>query len=156
MQTLIIQWILRYSSVLVRLALGIVFLSMVADRLGLWGPPGTPNVSWGNFENFINSVRDLNPYLPEILVPVVSWGVTVAELVFGLLLLIGYKTQWVALLSGFLCLTFVISTGIAFGIKAPLSFSVVVDVACAFLLASQGRYPLSVDQWLKNRKHGFR
>jgi|GEM_PF-4494908 len=31
------QWFLRFS-----LAAGL--LSAVADRLGLWGPPGTPNV----------------------------------------------------------------------------------------------------------------
>ncbi len=37
-----------FSSVLLRLALGISFVSAVADRFGLWGVYGQPNVSWGN------------------------------------------------------------------------------------------------------------
>lgn len=141
----IINWIHRYSTVFVRLALGAIFLSVVADRLGLWGPPGAKNVSWGNFENFLDNVRLLNPFLPEMLVPILGWAVTAAEFSFGILLLIGYKTRWVALLSGFLLLSFVLSTGIAFGIKVPLNFSIVVDSAAAFLLASQSNFPLSLD-----------
>lgn len=141
-----ISWIRRYSTVLARLALGAIFLSVVSDRLGLWGPPGAPNVSWGTFENFLNNVRLLNPYLPEVFVPVVGWGVTAAESTFGVLLLMGYRTKTVALLSGFLLLTFVVSTGLAFGVKVPLNFSIVVDSACAFLLASQDTFPLSLDQ----------
>lgn len=143
-----VQWFYRYSTVIARLALGIIFLSVVSDRLGLWGPPGAPNVSWGNFDNFLDNVRVLNPYLPEALVPVLGWGVTVAEFTLGVLLLIGYKTRHVALLAGFLFLSFVISTGLAFGIKVPLNFSIIADAACAFLLASQRAFPLSLDQWL--------
>lgn len=148
----IISWIHRYSTVLVRLALGAIFLSVVADRLGIWGPPGAKNVSWGNFENFLDNVRLLNPFLPEMLIPVVGWVVTAAELTFGVLLLIGYKTKWVALLSGFLLLSFVLSTGIAFGVKVPLNFSIVVDSAAAFLLASQSAFPLSLDARLAKKE----
>lgn len=156
MENKIVNWIHRYSTVLVRLALGAIFLSVVADRLGLWGPPGAKNVSWGNFENFLDNVRLLNPYLPEMLVPVAGWVVTAAELTFGVLLLIGYKTRWVALLSGFLLLSFVLSTGIAFGVKVPLNFSIVVDSAAAFLLASQTAFPLSLDARLaKKENHTF-
>jgi hypothetical protein len=34
-----------FMTVYLRLALGIGSLSAVADRLGWWGPPGTPNVA---------------------------------------------------------------------------------------------------------------
>jgi len=37
-----------FSSAFLRLALGISFLSAVADRFGLWGVYGQPNVSWGS------------------------------------------------------------------------------------------------------------
>ena len=37
----------RFSSVFLRQALGTAFLSAVADRFGLWGADGQPNVSWG-------------------------------------------------------------------------------------------------------------
>jgi len=42
-----------FSSVFVRLALGVSFLSAVADRFGLWGVYGQPNVSWGNYARFV-------------------------------------------------------------------------------------------------------
>ena len=35
-----------YSTVFLRIALGISFLSAVADRFGLWGAYGQPNVAW--------------------------------------------------------------------------------------------------------------
>ena len=41
------------SSVFLRLALGISFLSAVADRFGLWGVFEQPNVAWGNYARFV-------------------------------------------------------------------------------------------------------
>ncbi len=52
--------LLRYSTVFLRVALGIIFLTAVTDRFGLWGPPGTNNVSWGNFES--GDIVGLGPY----------------------------------------------------------------------------------------------
>jgi hypothetical protein len=40
-----------FSSIFLRLALGISFLSVVADRIGLWGTFGQPNVSWVVFHD---------------------------------------------------------------------------------------------------------
>jgi hypothetical protein len=42
-----------YSTVFLRIALGISFLSAVADRFGLWGAYGQPNVAWGDFSRFV-------------------------------------------------------------------------------------------------------
>jgi hypothetical protein len=36
-----------YASLALRLALGLTFLYSVADRFGVLGPPGSPNISWG-------------------------------------------------------------------------------------------------------------
>lgn len=94
MNSPVVRFILRYSTVFARLAVGAVFLSNVADRLGLWGSPGTGSVAWGNLENYYDSVRALNPYLPEVLVPAVGWFVNIAEIVLGLLLIVGFKTRW--------------------------------------------------------------
>ena len=38
----------KFSSVFLRLALGISFLSAVAGRFDLWGVYGQANASWGN------------------------------------------------------------------------------------------------------------
>ena len=58
-----------FSSVILRYALGLGFLSAVADRLGLWGPFGQPNVEWGNFSRFLEYTHMLNWYVPAGLIP---------------------------------------------------------------------------------------
>jgi membrane fusion protein, multidrug efflux system len=49
-----------YSTVFLRLALGLAFLSAVADRFGLWGGYGQPHVAWGDFARFIAYTGKLN------------------------------------------------------------------------------------------------
>jgi hypothetical protein len=46
---------------------GISFLSAVADRFGLWGVYGQPNVSWGNYARFVDYTAELNWFLPAFL-----------------------------------------------------------------------------------------
>ena len=53
-----------FSSVFLRYALALSFLSAVADRFGLWGSFGQPNVAWGSFSRFLEYTRRLNWYLP--------------------------------------------------------------------------------------------
>ena len=45
------------SSVFLRLALGISFLSAVADRFGFWGVYGQSNVAWGNYARYLSPTR---------------------------------------------------------------------------------------------------
>ena len=45
------------APVAMRMALAAGFLSAVADRFGLWGPIGTPGVSWGGFAKFLDYTR---------------------------------------------------------------------------------------------------
>src|SRR5262245_12469929 len=70
----------RLTPLFLRLALGVTFLSAVADRFGLCGLPGSPNVGWGNFARFTQYTAHLNPWVPPALVPLLAWVVTVVEL----------------------------------------------------------------------------
>lgn len=140
-----VRFILRYASVFARFAVGAVFLSNVADRLGLWGPAGTNSVAWGNLENYYDSVRALNPYLPELLVPVVGWGVNVAEVVLAVMLIVGFKARWAGLISGVLMLVFGLANAVNFGIKVPLNYSIFSASAAALLIATQRDLPFSID-----------
>ncbi|QQD82530.1 DoxX family membrane protein [Bacillus siamensis] len=76
-----------------RLALGISFLSSAADRFGIWGTPGKPNVVWGNIENHTDYVAALTPFIPDALVPIAGWIATIFETILGILLIIGFKTS---------------------------------------------------------------
>jgi uncharacterized membrane protein YphA (DoxX/SURF4 family) len=141
----------RLSTVLLRFGLGLGFLSAVADRLGLWGPFGQPNVEWGNFSRFLEYTHLLNWYLPAGMIPPLGVMATGAETLFGLLLLIGWHTRTAALLSGFLLLTFAVAMMLALGIKAPLNFAVFTGVGGALVLANCERFPFSVDELLFRR-----
>jgi len=136
-----------YTTVYVRLALGISFLAAVTDRFGLWGPPGTSNVAWGNFDNFLAYAAKLNPYLPTTWIPAVGWIVTLAEIACGLALIFGFQTRRVAVVSGLMLLAFALGMIIGLGIKAPLNYSVFSASAGAFLLATGAHDPLSIDTW---------
>ena len=117
-----------------RLALGASFLSAVADRFGLWGPYGARNVSWGNFAHFVEYTGTVTSLFPSSLTASFAWAGTVAETLFGILL-IGFKTRMVSVLSGLLLLSFAMGMVTGLGIKTPFDYSVFSAAAAAFLLA---------------------
>jgi uncharacterized membrane protein YphA (DoxX/SURF4 family) len=140
----------KFSSVFLRLALGLSFLSAVADRFGLWGAYGQPNVSWGNYSRFVAYTAELNWYFPTVLIPALATIATVAETLLGLLLVLGWKTRITAILSGLLLTGFSLTMTISLGVKAPLNFSVFSAAGGAFLLATCADFPISVDDLLRS------
>jgi uncharacterized membrane protein YphA (DoxX/SURF4 family) len=134
-----------YIMVFLRIALGIAFLSAVADRFGLWGTYGQPNVEWGDFSRFVDYTGQLNWFAPTAVIPALAWAATFAEILLGLALVLGFFTRVAALLSGLMLLVFALTMIFALGVKAPLNFSVFSSSAGAFLLAAFGKYPLSID-----------
>jgi uncharacterized membrane protein YphA (DoxX/SURF4 family) len=81
-----------------------------------------------------------------------AWASTFAEALLGLALVVGFFTRAAALLSGLLLLSFALTMTIALGVKAALDFSVFSASAGAFLLAAQGKYALSIDDWRRPRE----
>src|SRR3954469_21550521 len=92
-----------------RFALGASFLSAVADRFGFWGPYGAKNVSWGDFAHFVEYTRAVTSLFPGSLAVSFAWAATVAEILFGILLIAGFKTRVPSFLSGLLLLSFAMS-----------------------------------------------
>jgi uncharacterized membrane protein YphA (DoxX/SURF4 family) len=142
----------KFSSVFLRLALGISFLSAVADRFGLWGVYGQPNVSWGNYARFVDYTAKLNWFLPVAMIPALAIVSTAAETLFGLLLVLGWNTRVTALLSGVLLTSFALTMAIALGVKAPLNFSVFSAAGGALLLGVCADFPLSLDQLFRRNR----
>ena len=120
----------------VRLALAASFLSAVADRLGLWGPPGAADVAWGSVPKYEEYVAQLNWFLPAGLVPVVGWAATACEVMLAIGLLIGWRLHWVAFVAGILLTAFAVMMAVALGPKPPLDYSVPSAAGAAFLLAA--------------------
>lgn len=122
------------ATIFARVALAAGFLSAVADRFGLWGPPGTPNVGWGNFESFTAYVHVLAPYLSGALLHVAAWGATVTEILLGVALLLGVVLRWVSFASAATLLVFGVSMFVFAGFETPFSASVFTAAAAALLL----------------------
>jgi len=115
-----------------RIALGAGMLSAVADRFGLWNKELS---AWGNWENFVAYTQQLNPWIPVSFIEIVAGIATFLEIIFGIGLLIPYKTSLIAKATGFLLLTFGLSMALFLNIKAPLDYSVFVGAAAAFALS---------------------
>lgn len=124
-----------------RFALGVGFLSAVADRFGLWGPAGATHVAWGDFARFTAYAGKVNPWAPAVLVPTIAWVATFAEIALGVLLLLGWRTKWVGLASGVLLLLFALGMTFGTGIKTAFDASVFAASAAGFLLYSWPRPP---------------
>jgi uncharacterized membrane protein YphA (DoxX/SURF4 family) len=118
-----------------RFALGASFLSAVADRFGLLGPYGAKNVSWGDLAHFVRYTGAVTSLFPSSLTVSFAWAATVAETLFGILLIAGFKTRLASVLSGLLLLLFAVSMATGLGIKTSFDYSVFSAAAAAFLLA---------------------
>jgi len=129
---------LRQATVVfARLALGIGFLSAVADRFGLWGPPGATNVAWGSFAHFLAYMGRIAPFLPAAWLHAAGWIVTALEVLLGGALIAGVRVRLTAGIAGCLLLVFAIGMTTGTGLKTALDASVFTAAAAAFLLATQ-------------------
>lgn len=106
-------------------------------------------MSWGNYARFVDYTAKLNWFLPVAMIPAVAIIATAAETLFGLLLVLGWRTRLVALLSGALLTTFGLAMTVALGVKAPLNLSVFSAAGGALLLAEHADVPFSVDELLR-------
>ncbi|TGV00368.1 DoxX family protein [Flavivirga rizhaonensis] len=125
-----------------RLAVSVGFLSAVADRFGFW----QQNVSvWGNWQSFLDYTQLINPYIPKSLIPFLGVMATATETLFALCLLIGFKTETFAKLSGFLLLIFALAMCFSTGIKDVFDYSVLSASAAAFALSSMKEKHFEID-----------
>lgn len=131
----------QYPQLFLRLSISASMLSAVADRFGFWGK----NSAWGNWENFEKYTKQLTFFLPESLGTFSAYVATFFEILFPLMLILGFKTKIAAYGTGSLLLIFALSMTVALGVKAPLDYSVWIGIAAAFLLATQQKYNFSID-----------
>ena len=132
---------MRLGIVYLRVALGVGFLSAVADRFGWWGRFARGHVAWGDFGHFIAYTAKLNWFLPPAAVPAVAWASTVAEVVLGVMLIVGIAVRTAAFLASLLLTLFALAMTFALGIKAPLDASVFSAAAGAWVLAEVSKRP---------------
>jgi len=122
----------RWAAFYARVTLGAAFLSGIADRFGLYGS----KVGYGDFAGFVRYTAQVNSFMPPSTIPFLAWAATVAELFFGVALIVGIWRAWVALGAAALLILFGTAMAISFGIKSPLDYSVFSASAAALLVAA--------------------
>jgi len=122
----------RWAAFYARVTLGAAFLSGIADRFGLYGS----KVGYGDFTGFVRYTAQVNSFMPPSTIPFLAWAATVAELFFGIALIVGIWRVWVALGAAALLILFGTAMAISFGIKSPLDYSVFSASAAALLVAA--------------------
>lgn len=127
------EMIQKTTKLFLRAAISIGFLSAVADRLGLWSKDVS---AWGNWDSFIEYTQLIIPFVPNSLITPFGFIATAAEVVFAILIIIGFKTELFAKLSGFLLLSFALAMSFSTGLKGVLDYSVFSASAAAFALGA--------------------
>ena len=127
---------LTWLAPLLRGFIGVAFLSAIADRLGLFGGPGAPGVSWGSFENFEAYTARVNAFLPRSAIPTLAVAESVIEGGLGLAMLLGFSTRKACVGSATLLSCFALAMTFSLGVGSQFPFAVLVLAAGSFLLAT--------------------
>jgi len=140
----------KIIKVFLRFAIATAFLSAVADRFGMW----SKEVSvWGNWNSFLEYTQIINPWFPDSMISIAGVIATTAEIIFAICLIIGFKTELFAKLSGFLLLLFALSMTFSTGIKGAFDFSVFSASAGAFALSLMKEKYLELDNLISKSKN---
>ncbi len=141
------------AQLFLRLALGIGFIMPVMDRLGFLGPPETGKVNWGDWVHFVDYTHSLVPYLSRSLASILGGLATIAEVVFGICLIIGYKLKYVTLGSAVLTFIFGVCMATSSGIAAPFNYPVFVFTGAGLLLSECKIFSWSIDTFLDKKSN---
>jgi len=132
----------KIIKIFLRLAIAIAFLSAVADRFGLWNM----DISvWGKWNSFLEYTQIINPWFPNSMISTIGIIATTLEIIFAICLIVGFKTELFAKLSGFLLLIFALSMTFSTGTKGAFDYSVFSVSAGAFALSFMKEKYLELD-----------
>ena len=117
-----------------RVILSLNFLVSICDRLGLWGPHGVGNVSWGDWPHFLQFIAALDKFAPSRLVPMLGIMETGLEAVLAVALLIGIAPRVVAWTTVMLLATFAAAMSAALGMSVAAIYGAFSALGGALLL----------------------
>ena len=132
----------KFVKLFLRMSISFGFLSAVADRFGFWSEKYTV---WGSWDNFLSYTKVINPWFPDAVIGFVGGVATGAEIILALFLIVGFKTELTARISGFLLLIFALAMTFSTGIKGAFDYSVFSASAAAFAISYMKQKFLEVD-----------
>ena len=142
----------RWLTVVVRLVMATEFLLAVADRFGIFGPPGSAGTSWGDFAHFVAYTRTMTTFLPAGLASPLAVLATIAEITLGVALLLGLRLRLAALGSAALLGVYAVCMTITLPPEQQFHYTVFVLAASMLTLATVDGPPLTLDAPLRARR----
>lgn len=131
-----------------RLAIAGGFLSAVADRFGIW----TYHIAWGNWKSFVEYTQAIIPWFSGPIIQAAAIVATALEVILALCLILGFKTELAAKLSGILLLIFALSMTFSSGVKTAFDASVFAASAASFALSLIKERFLELDSLLYKKR----
>jgi hypothetical protein len=110
------------------------FAGAVADRFGLFGPPGAAGVSWGDWTAFVAYTRLLLHGVPEPVAVVAALGATAAEVVLALLLVTGWQRRWIGKAAAGLLTCYLLAMATSVGWGEVARYALPVEIGAALLV----------------------
>ena len=104
-----------FPQLFLRLALGLGFIFPVMDRIGWLGAAGSGKATWGDWQHFIEYTNTLLSFLNHTMANIAGLLATVAEVTFGLFLIVGFKIKFTARGGALLTLFFAFCMAIFLG-----------------------------------------
>jgi hypothetical protein len=135
----------RWIASILRIMIGAAFVGAVCDRLGLFGPSGTPGVSWGDFQRFVRYTGQVNSFMPAAVIPGLAVVETFIEGGLGISMIFGLGVRWVIWGSTLLLTCFLLAMTISLGFASQFPYVVLVMASGAWLLAQNNASAFSVD-----------
>jgi hypothetical protein len=144
---LVVRPVGRATSVagrVVAVLLALAFAGAVADRFGLFGPPGGAGVSWGSWAAFVEYTRTLLHGVPTPLATVAAIGATVAEVGLAVALLTGWQRRWTGKAAAGLLTVYLVAMGLSVGWAEVATYAVPVEIGGALLITVASARPARV------------
>jgi len=134
-----------FPQLFLRIALGAGFLLPVMDRLGFFGGPGTTGVAWGDWPHFVDYSQTLMPFLSRQVASLMGGAATFAEIVFGICLVLGFRTKLMGAGAALLTFVFALFMMTSLGLSAPFDYPVFVFTGGGLVLAGLDPFKWSID-----------
>ena len=116
--------------------LALDFAGAVADRFGVYGPPGAAGVSWGSWAAFTDYTATLLPAALNPLARPAAVLATAVEVGLAVTLLLGWQRRWVGKATAGLLTVYLVTTWVALGPAEVARYAVPILIGGALLVST--------------------
>ncbi|MGI5130993.1 hypothetical protein ACQEVB_29600 [Pseudonocardia sp. CA-107938] len=118
----------------VAVLLAVAFAGAVADRFGVWGPPGGAGVSWGSWAAFVDYTQVLLLGAPTPIAVGAAVAATAAEVALAAALLTGWQRRWTGKATAGLLTVYLVAMGLSVGWAEVARYAMPVEIGGALLV----------------------